>query len=235
MIRIRQNGKLIFLLCVPLVLTSCVRQIGVTSSTFADPISIPTGFPRGSSFCIVQKQKDNLLFSKEVSRKIAIMLQDRGYSVVDCVEDADYCLHYDFGITSSTSTISVPKYIPGQTQITQGSTHTYGRSSGGYTAYQEETQLSGTTVYVPEEYTFFTREMIIKVYDIHSGIFKKNKRQDQVWQGSAMSCGESSDQREIIDYLLTSVFKHFGKNTKKDIYEKHTEWFGKKSVSITNE
>lgn len=159
---------------------------------------------------ILSLQEDNQMFSKEVTQKIGRILESRGYFVTENVRKADYALLFNFGITSTQTTINVPKYIPGQSQTTQGSV--YG-SSGGYGSYQQTTQTSGTTVYVPENYIFFTRALAIDVYD--AKLYRKNKKIEELWKANAISSGESGDLRYIIDYLLVTAFAHFGGDTGK--------------------
>lgn len=200
----------------PLVLIlfcSCARQVSITSNSFADIQEIPYGFPDGCSFFILAAQNDNQMLSKEIAYKIEKIIEDKGYIISDA-ENADYYLIFTFGMTHSKATINTPKYIPGRTQTTTGSVY----GCGGYAGYQEQTQTSGSVIYMPEEYIFFHRMLQINVYNAEQ--YRNTKQESQIWQGSACSTGESSDLRNIMDYLLITAFKHFGENTKKDV---HTE------------
>jgi hypothetical protein len=201
-----------FFACVALAfLCSCTRHYSISVDTYADRQFIPNGFRAGSSFAIFPAKDENPMFSKEVSQKISQILQDRGYRV-ESVKKADYVLIFNSAMTSTTTQINVPRYIPGQTQTTSGSV--YGnRGYGG--SYSEKTQSSGTTVYVPQDYTFFTRGLAVYVYDAE--MYRKHEKEEQVWSGLAISSGENSDLRQVIDYLLISVFSYFGDNTKKSV------------------
>lgn len=200
----------------PLLLASCVRYY-VSTNSFIDSDFLPKGFPKNSSFAIVPSEEYNALFSKEVARKISKILEDRGYQVSN-IDKADYYLFFDFGIESSTTTINVPKYIPGQTRSTQG--NVYG-SHGGYVHYQEKTQSSGTTVFVPESYTFFTRELTITVYDAKA--YRKKKLENLIWHGRSVSSGSNGDLRQTIDYLIVTTFDTFGISTGKIVSSEISE------------
>jgi hypothetical protein len=204
---------------------SCARQISITSNAFADLQSIPYGFPMKSSFFIItgqndyshltdQKiiigQNDNPMLSKEVTHKIGKVLEEKGY-LVDNIDNADYYLVFNFVMTSSKATMNVPLYIPGPTQTTQGNIYGY----GGYVGYQQQTQTSGSYIYVPKEYVFFHRGLYLQVYD--AKLCREKKQEAQLWQGSAISSGDSSNLRDIMNYLLITAFKYLGKNTQKDI------------------
>lgn len=205
--------KLALLGMLPLVLTSCVKKVHITTNAFADEAVIPGGFEEGSSFAVLPAQKDNQLLSKEVGRKIATELRAEGYEVKAAkeAEKADYCLVFGYGINSATNTVNVPKYIPGETQVKQG--FVAGRRD--VIDYEEVTQTSGTTVYVPEEYIVFKRELMLQVYDAQ--LYNKTKKEELVWQGTAVSCGECGDLRVMIDYLISEIFNHFGCNTGRNI------------------
>ena len=199
-------------LCPLLILfSSCTRHYSISVNTYSDKQFIPNGFPPGSTFSVAPGNDTNPMFSKEVTEKISQILRNRGYEIAD-FNKADYILVFNTAITSSTTMINVPKYVPGQTQTKSGAVYgTYGYAG----SYNEKTESSGSTVYVPEEYTYFTRGVGIFVYD--AKLYRKKKIEEQVWSGMAISSGENSDLRDVVDYLLVSVFGYFGQNTKKNI------------------
>lgn len=198
-----------------LILSSCGKQIvSITNNSYADSQAIPQGFLDGCSFFIMPAKNDNQLLSKEVSQKIATIMVNKGY-VIDTEKNATYYLTFNFDMQSSTQTINVPRYIPGQTQTTQGNIYGY---RGGYAGYQEQTQTSGSVVYVQREYTFFNKTLIIRIYN--AKVYRETKTEDLIWEGSASSCGENSDLRLFMDFLLLSVFRYFGKNTQQYVQSK---------------
>jgi hypothetical protein len=232
-----------------LVLSGCVRQIKVTKNTIADKRAIPNGFIKGCSFSVTSLNQDNLLLSKEIGEKIATSLENQEYTI-QSIENSDYYLFFNYGITSSKSIINTPIYTPGKTYTTHvpGQTYTTHGNAYGYcynqqthsTGYSQQTQSSGTITYIPQEYTVFTRNLNVNVYDAKE--YRKTKKtldtpedlqcfsKMQVWEGLAVSCGYNGDLRYIMDYLVHSLFKHFGKDTTHNLNETYGEWFGRKNI-----
>jgi len=200
-----------------LFLTSCSTKYEVSSNTFVDYEEIPYGFEKGTSFYIVSKNNDNVLFSKEIERKIVNFLQNSGFEIDDAI-NAKYALQFDFAISSSSITVNKAQYIPGQTQKTSGSTS---GTLGERTHYKESTETSGTTVYVPETQIVFERKLTINVCDSRS--FKDQTTEIPIWSGLFLSTGTNSDLREVMDYLLVPAFENFGKNTGKCVKVSLTE------------
>ena len=191
--------KLILLAVSILFLGSCGKDTGmrITTNTFANKEIIPDGFKKNASFSVSAKQKGNELFSKEVSQKIATILKDKGFTV-KANGNADYTVNFSFGMEKSTHTRDVPVYIPD-----------YG--PWYYYDYCPRYRYRYRITYVPEEYTLFNKILLVEVSK--NGFLKKKA----VWQGTAHSYEEDSDLRDAIDYLLVTVFKHFGQNTQKNI------------------
>jgi hypothetical protein len=207
-----------------------MKQIHVASNTLADRTIIPCGFSARQSFSIASTNNSQNLFEKEVSQKIAYTLEDMGYEV-ELTSPAEFELYYRYERTSSKELINTPKYIPGTEQTTYGTGNAHGNActpfgcyhNSGSVHYQETTTTSGSVVYVPETVTLFTHKISIDVYRINP--FLRDKKKELVWQGSAVCCDRSADRRYIMDYLLQSLFKHFGKDTKKNIHKEYIDWF----------
>ena len=210
--------KLILLGTILIFLGAC-KTIKIVNNSFANKQSIPQGFIPGSSFCIKFTYTDNPLIPKniaemiasEAAEKIAKILQTNGY-VIRNSKTADYNLVFSFGMTKSINIVNVPVYMPGQTQIKNGNILD---NSGEAVQYQEETQTSGKVVYVPQECTVYNKNLVAQIYDAR--LQREANKEKQVWLGSADSSNESSDIRDIMDYLLVSTFKYFGKNTQRII------------------
>ena len=217
---LKKRLKLTLLFVPLLLLCSCGKQkLLITSNSFADVQAIPNGFSKESSFFVEPMKTDNQLFSKEVSRKIEIILQEKGYSI-ETAENADFYITFNFDMQSKTEIINVPRYIPGQTITKQGSAYgsTSGRigslhgSSHGNANYEEKTQSSGSITYVPQQFTYFIKAISIQVFD--AKLYRENKQEIQVWAESSVCSGGNCDLRSAIDYLLLTAFKYFGKNTR---------------------
>jgi len=194
--------------CVSLAfLCSCTRNYSIVIDTYADKQCIPQGIRSGSSFAIFSAKDENPLFSKELAQKIAQVLNNRNYNV-ESIEKADYVLLFKSSISSTTQQISVAKHIPGETQ-------TKNRTKKSGESYSETITSSGTTVYVPEDYTFFTGNLNIYVCDAES--YRRDKKEKQIWSGFAISSGKENDLRQLVDYLLIATFSYFGEDTKKSV------------------
>jgi len=192
--------KLVLLSLSTILFASCGRDGGmrITTNTFANKEVIPYGFKPGDSFSISTKQKGDQLFAKEVSQKIASILTNKGFKLKS-PHAADYNLRFSFGMKKSTHVRDVPVFIPD-----------YGHWH--YHHYYHPYGFGYRVAYVPEEYTLFNKILLIEV--------NKNRRflttkSTPVWQGTAHSYEEDSDLRDAIDYLLITVFRYFGVNTKK--------------------
>lgn len=196
--------KLILLNISIILLVSCARETGmrITTNTFANKEIIPDGFKKDATFSISAKQKNEQLFSQEVSKKIATILKDKGFTAK--TTSADYNLNFSFGMEKSIHTRDVPVYIPDY-----GPWH-YRRRHFNY-------GYNYRIAYVPEEYTLFNKILLIEVYKNNNG------KKEPVWQGTAHSYEEDSDLRDAIDYLLVTIFKHFGHNTQKYVNTKMEE------------
>lgn len=181
-----------------LLLGSCMKESGmdIRTNTFANEKIIPKGFQPNDSFSISAKQKGDQLFTREVSQKIATLLKNRGFTVTTAAT-ADYNLIFSFGMDKSTHVRDVPVFIPD-----------YGCWHYHHCHYNYGYRVA----YVPEVYTLFHKILLVEVH--RNRRFTLGKK-DPVWQGTAHGYEEDSDLRDAIDYLLVTVFKYFGKNTKK--------------------
>lgn len=203
----KSYSKLIILIFLVPLFCSCGKKIEVLNiSSFVDQKKLPDGFSGASSFFVVTDKKKDPLFEKEICQKIEEQLDNQNYIIED-LEDADYYLTFTYDITSTTSVVNVAKYIPGETTVTSGSI--YGQY-GWYGGYTEQSQSSGSIVYVPETYTSFNKFLFVRVYD--ADLYRKTNVEDVLWEGSVISCGENNNLRTFINYLLQSLFKCFGKN-----------------------
>lgn len=198
-------NKLCLLAISILLFSSCGKDTGmrITTNTFANKEVIPNGFKENASFSIEAKQKNDQLFTQEVSQKIATILKDKGFTV-KTTDNVNYNLVFSFGMEKSTHTRDVPVYIPD-----------YG--PWYYNNYYGPYRYNYRVAYVPEEYTLFNKILLIEVYK------NKSKKTEPIWQGTTHSYEEDSDLRDAIDYLLVTIFKHFGKNTQKYINTKMEE------------
>lgn len=174
----------------------------ISTDTFADSSAIPFGFSRESSFEILPMPHENPLFSKEVAQKVARILERRGYRIAKPGE-ADYVLRFSFGMNRRVVTEQVAKSIPGKVE----SKKKFVKDDDGSVNFVEKFEASEKTIYVPEERTYYEKELIVNV----------SNQSGQVWNGSSRNNNMDDDLRETIDYLLASVFGHFGSNTRRTV------------------
>lgn len=207
-LNLKKHLPLIFLLALP----GCLRSIRITSNTYADVRTIPTGFPLWSSFSISSPRSGASLLAREIGWKIEQLLDAKGFQISDSDDEADFRLQFDYEMSESTRMVPVPCYIPGKTVTTHGAV--YGKKILGY---EEQVKTSDTLVFVDEERIFFTKKLNLQVYE--NRLNRRTLKKELVWQGSAVSCDENDDLREAIDYLLKAAFKSFGKNTHRKIDE----------------
>ncbi len=212
-----------------LIFSGCMKQIHVVSNTVVNKKAISSGFAIEDSFSITPRDMEDNLFTTEITEKIEASLNSFGYTVNQSTPD--YFIYFKHEVESSQELVNTPKRIPGEIKSTQGYGHAHGN---GYTPfgphhasecihYQEITTTSDSIVYVPEMVTVFTHTITLEVYQTNQ--FLLDKKQKCVWEGSATCCDNCGDQRYIIDYLLKSLFKYFGKSTKKNIHKQYTNWF----------
>lgn len=205
-----KSFKIFTVILCSLLLPACGRRISVTNNSFADYQAIPAGFALGSAFYVEPIKHKNKLFAKEIQHKIGTVLREAGF-IVTAEQHADYRISCTIDMMSSTITVQVPRYIPGEKITTQGCVHT---SDDDDQIYTETKETAGTVIYTPEERTIFKHKLQMNVYQANN---EPELEKELVWQATANTNGDDSDQRDIIDYLLVSVFKYFGKNTKKSV------------------
>jgi hypothetical protein len=187
----------------------------VTSNTFADERSIPCGFRYGSTFFIKFAKKDDQLFAKEVAYKIENMLNSMGYSSVKDINEADYCLVFNFDMLGSKHTRDVLRQEPDKVATKKVYSCQGRRACDKNLEYEERIVTPGEFFYVKEDYILYKKELFIEVYD--SKLYRDTKKQEQLWGGYSSKSGESADLRSQIDYLLISAFKYFGRSTKRNL------------------
>jgi hypothetical protein len=205
--------NLIFFNCFAILfLCSCGRQTYLTSAAYVDAKKLPSGFSAGSSFAVVSMRQDMQLLAKEINEKIEKILSAKGYLITD-VDKSDYFLVFNFGVTSSTHTANDLHYVPGEGTTKQGTV--YGSRGFAVGSYEETSRSSGYYTYIPREYTLYTKELSIWVYD--AKLYRTSKQEDQLWQGSAVTSDECGDLRQVLDYLLITALKHFGRSTGQNI------------------
>ena len=136
------------------------------------------------------------LTEDEIAKKIETALQVKGYYLVTNLAEADYLLLFSYGIDQGS---------------THSQTHSYS-TGGGYelNIFTGQLEKAAPTTHVGSTVqTTFTRQLQLSLYDAKE-ISEKTK---PMWIGEVYSKGNSSDLRNVIDYLILGAFEHFGEDT----------------------
>lgn len=150
------------------------------------------------------------LLEAEVAEKIAYLLREHGYRVVE-KEKAKYLLSCWFGMDSGDTFSGVmPVYEPGEVI----STHVRTRRGHWRTMH---THLPGYTHYVPYSYTVYPKFVSLTLYD--NELWKKSQSDTHteavVWRGTSVNTDESTDLRWRLNHLLLGCFRYWGEDTVK--------------------
>ncbi|HEB41704.1 MAG TPA: hypothetical protein ENI08_01625 [Candidatus Dependentiae bacterium] len=231
----------IILLIPILLLSSCSKRIEL--QTYADIDSIPKGFSQGDSFFIFTKPSNNSLLAKEVVKKTAKLLNDKGYITTN-KQSAQYYLFFNYGLETEKRTIQVPVTVGQTTVSTSGNAygsisgnsygnsngHIYGDLNGGWNGNSySQSSLSGSasysdhtvatqTAFVPQEIMLFNKAIVFQIYDAKK--YRESEQEEMIWQSMACNFDEDGDLRNSLDYLLIASLEYLGKNTQKSIQVK---------------
>lgn len=193
-----------------LLLSSCAHNIYISHNSFADTKAIPLGFPHFTSFTVEPLNHKDPMLSQEITTKIEHLLEKNGYIIEEEMHTHYYVL-FDYHMEQFEKTVTVEKYVPGQTITSYGSVLSNGKAK----LYQGQTQTAGSFVSVPEVHRFFNKTLTIQVYDAKE--YRNDAHAKPVWKETAKCCDENDDLRDSLDYLLITAFEFFGRNTQKNI------------------
>ena len=204
---IKYHIKVMLLLAV-FILQGCALSYVVKVDGFLDPVA-PSNIKVGTTIHIVEdKEAKNPLFDKEVIVKFDNMLKQKGFRVVSEFDNPTHYMLYGYGIgheRTITRTMSV--YKPGGTATVTKT----GRTGTTYSTIQ----FPGTTTYVPYTSTVTDKWLSLKVYDGED--YRKSEKNTVIWIGEASVTNESSDLRDIMNYLIAGISFYFGENTGREI------------------
>lgn len=155
--------------------------------------------PDAASIAVVaDSNAPNPILEKEVAAKIEKLLAENGYRAGR--QDADFYLFFDYGIDAGrTVTDAVPVYRP--------MIYDDYPFSGFYG--------HGYTTYMPYSEVLHTRWLILKL--IEGPAYRGSKNAEPAWIGEITSVGNSSDLRELLNYMLVAAFEHFGQDTRRQV------------------
>lgn len=202
--------SIVVILALPLLLTSCAKKINVSHMSYANKKVIPRGFSLGSSFAIEALHHENTMIEQDIAHKIELILQNKGYSIKE-YHQAQYCLLFNYQIQQTKRTEDVITYVPGKVIHSCRSVI----SNGNTKLYQDRIETPGKFVTVPEVRIFFTKSIVIQIFDAQS--YRQESTPRLIWQGSAQYCDENNDLRDTLNYLLITSLRDFGIDTQKNI------------------
>lgn len=188
----------------------CAARYAITTNGFLDA-SLAGGLPAGSSFAVVgNADAANPIFDREVGAKIERMLELRGYRLAPLAEAA-YALRYGYDVSGRIDTVTRPEFVHGPPVI-----------QNVYVSGQRYTAVSSFdyVTHVRESEAVYTARLFLRVLD--AGPFRAAKEEKPVWIGDTIGESDNRDLRETVDYLLAATFRHFGRNTGRNLREKVT-------------
>lgn len=215
--------KHFIIILITLLITSCVVTNQSTNSISALQIEVDS---YGEDSLLTKKKyflsiadstinKSDLQF-QEFYGYVSKMLNNKGYSIVDSIKEANIIIFFNYGI-SSPNTQEYTKSIPvwGQTGIS--TTNTTGNvyvnpllNKIEYNQSSNTTPTYGVTGYrtVKELSTTYRRYLNLVAYDFD--FFVKNKREKRLWQTVITSIGYSNDLRKVLPYMIAGSKKYIG-------------------------
>jgi len=189
-------------------LAGCSNQDVRVTAYLSEDLPFPAAGSQTRIGVVTKSSPEEPLLESEVRRKIEWLLEQRDFEVGP-VEDSDYLLTAFFAIDSGRTVIkSYPVYEPGTTITSH-----YFTGRGRWVT--RTTFFPGRTFYEPYSYTYFTRHLVLTLYERKQWeqAGEKDLADVTVWRARAISRGPSSDLRRAIDYLLVASFEYFGQDT----------------------
>ena len=139
----------------------------------------------------------------EIANKIEYLLRQLGYAIVDTAE-ADYVLHFDYGIGSHTEAYTKYVHDPSVEMKNSGKGFWAGFADG--LSYSVRSQQPIESL----------RNVNDRYFSAHLVDIEKSKDSNTIvysWQCNSSSSGELGDLRYVLNYLLVPAFQHFAEDT----------------------
>ncbi len=194
----RFSLRLVPLIAVILGTASCATYcIDVTG--YLDPARPSSLMPGKTVYIMSNPKADNPLLDKEIALKMANLLTQKGYRVSPS-EFADFHLVFTYGTDRGslrTESIRRPQRI--RVYHPDLETWTY------------ETVDS----YEPYSVQYYTHSLHVRVIDARR--FGDGVQDKVVWVADTVSEEQSSDLRDLVNYLLVATFEYFGQDTGKAV------------------
>ncbi len=197
-----------------LIMVLLLALVGCSTRFVVDVSSYNTGINHNNKIFITPANKKVSITDVEFveySRYVAKALKKNGFEVVQTIDEADIVvvLYYDVS-GPQIYTSQVP--IIGPTGVASANTFGYINSSGNYYANTNYNYQYGITGYRTRQVVFFTRSIVLTAYDWQ--LFRKTKKEMQVWQTQIVSTGSSNDLRYVFPYMIVAAEKYIGRTTR---------------------
>jgi hypothetical protein len=203
-----RTSKFLIILLLGFSLAGCATYYKIKVNGYTAPNITEQIKPAGFFYVMEDKEAKNPLLEAEAKRKIARLLEERGYPVTTSFDKADYYLLFRYGMGQPRS-VGVTDYY-GSIGWGFGWGPGWGWGYGG-----PAVSIGAPYGWSTSVVTLYDRWLQIKV--VAGPPYRTEKISRTVWVGEAKSSGSSSDLRTTLDYLLIAVFNQFGKNTGKAI------------------
>jgi hypothetical protein len=199
-------------------------RVNVTVDSIRDPDS-----PVVAKLALRPGSKDvNMddLQTKEYLVAVKRLLVDKGYKIVNDVEDSDQVVLIGFGISepqTTTSDFVAPVYgmiSSGVTTQSFGTASVFGRHGSvfGYGSAVSHTGPQYGVVAVQKKtvsHTYFDRYLVLTAYDTKS--FKESEKEQMVWKSVVSSRGPSDDMRDIFPFLVVAMSDYVNVSSRKKV------------------
>ena len=200
-------------------MSGCSRMYRIQIDSYKSSFS-----PKGNNFFILpgtnQINKNDLQF-QEFSNYIVKVLEMKGYSKVDNIENSQVVIFVSYGIGDPQNIVysySIPTYgqIGGGTSTFSGSTY----GSGGYSTTSgtiNTLPIYGQTGSVPvvNHVTIYNRFLTLEGIDFTE--FINSGQMVQLWKTMITSSGSSGDLRNVFPLMVGGSSEYIGTNTRKRI------------------
>jgi len=198
-----------------LLMTGCAT---ITPQFHVNVDSLSTGNSNeGKNYILIPGNEGvniNDLQFKEYALYINRVLISLGYISAKSFEKADLAIFLSYGIGDPQEhqySYSLPVF--GQTGVSSANTYGTLNSFGNYSSVTTFTPTYGVTGYTSHAgaYSQFFRFMLLETYDLD--IYRKSKKEIQVWKTMVTSTGSSGDLRMVFPILVAASKPYIGSNT----------------------
>ena len=194
------NKLCLFLLTLPICAAGCTSTYMVHVNGFSE-VNEPIK-ENASIYVAVDPNSRNPIFDNEIKTRIETLLKQQGYVPAANAERLNYRLTFKTGLDSHSVSGYMPLYRP------------YFGFRDRYWGYYHFDYYG----YAPYIDTYYDQWLVIRVFATKPGAAAGTEQ--VIWIGEAVVASDIADLRQVINYLLVTVFGHFGQDTGRQIVVK---------------